>query len=149
MLPQPGEFERVDVDFVLAEHGLERQPAADRADDGAVFGGDPINVLLDLKSAGAQHVLHDDDGLAGNMFAEVPGQDARVNVVGRAGAAKDQQGQLAALVELLHRLRRGIADAGDNQQSCGHDYSRAPGKSLHDRLPVTARHYSEIPFEAQ
>ena len=127
---EPGEFERIDVDLVLAEHRLERQAAPDRAHDGAVLGRNPVDVLFDLEPTGTQHVLHNDDWLARNVVAEVACQHAGVNVVGRAGAGKDQHGQLAALVELLDRLCGGTLRRGCNQQSCSGDGSRAHGKSL-------------------
>ena len=113
---EPGELERIDIAFVLAEHRLERQSAPDRTHDGAVLGRDPVNVFLGLEPAGTGHVLDDDRRLAGNVVAEVASEQPRIDVVGRARAGKDDHAELAALVELLRRLGARHLRAGREQQ---------------------------------
>ena len=102
---EPGEPQRIEPRLVLAEHRLEGKTAADRADDAAVLGGDPVEIIDGLEPAGAEHVLHDEGGSAGNVTAELASEQARVEVVGRAGPRKYDHGDLAALVELLGSLR--------------------------------------------
>ena len=123
---EPGEPQRIEPRLVLTEHRLEGKTAADRPDDAAVLGGDPVEIINRLEAAGAEHVLHDERRIAGNVTAEVAHQQARVEVVGRAGPRKHDHRDLAALVELLRRLRPSKAGGATSESTRESQRRREP-----------------------
>src|SRR5262249_55725297 len=71
----------------------------------------------------------------GNVVAEVADQQPRVDVIGRAGAGETDHRQLAALVELLGRLRAGDGRAADKQSGGGCNRRLQARNIVHRLLP--------------
>src|SRR4029453_9626800 len=85
--------------------------ARERADDGAVFGSDGINIIRRLEASRAGHVLRHDGGTARNILAEMPRQKPPIGIVAAAHAVADEERNGFALVKILDaggtgRLRR-------------------------------------------
>jgi len=69
--PDPVELRRVRADARHAEKLVEEHRLVEDADDGAVLGGDVVEVVGAAHAAGARHVLHHDVRIAGKMCAKV------------------------------------------------------------------------------
>src|SRR5262249_19541064 len=90
------------------------------ADDGAVLGRDVVEKIGGAQAAGAGHVLRDDRRIARDVPAEVARDHASVGVVAAPGAIADNEGDVAAAVEIGERIgtrARERQDEGDEVQS--------------------------------
>src|SRR5262249_30844979 len=114
----PVETQRIVFEFVASEERLERKPAPDRAHHAAILRRKAPKRLDRLEAAGTDHVLMDDRRMTWNVLAHMPGQRARIDIIGRARGRIDDHRQLPALVELFRRLRAGSGRAGENDK-CG------------------------------
>jgi hypothetical protein len=102
---EPGEFGTVEFGFV--EERRDAHAARERADDGAVFGSDGINVIGRLEAPGTGHVLRHDAGTARNILTEMPRQKPRICIVAAAHAIADEERNALALVKILDTGRAG------------------------------------------
>ena len=91
--------------------------AGEIAHDGAVLGRDLADELRADHAAGAVHVLHDHVRLAGDVLAEMLGEQPALDVGRPAGREVDQHREpLALVVGLLRLRRRGAAESRARRQ---------------------------------
>ncbi len=96
-------FGPIESDFFTADElGVvkRRRRGAERQ---AVGFGDIVHMIGGDHAARARHVLHQDRGIAGNMFSHAARVSARKKIVGVAGQVADDDAHGLALVEV--RLR--------------------------------------------
>jgi len=85
--------------------------------------GEPIgfcrfeNVIRRNHAAGAGHVLDDHDRVAGNMFAHMPADGARIGVVAAAGGEADDQPNGFSLVKVGLSVCRFPVTARDGHET--------------------------------
>ena len=128
--------------LALADQRLHRHAAAEHADGRAVLGRDVVEVVRGLERARARHVLHHDGRIAGDVLADMAGENAGIGVVAAAGAVADDQVDGLAAVEVGDRVLR----AGRWRQrpsrtrtKTGRRYvRRIDGCSLGGRFPILA-----------
>jgi hypothetical protein len=70
-------------------------------------------------AAGARQILHDDIRMPRDVTANVPRQQAGINVVSATGFESDNQIDGLALVEIFHALRRGRARQKQSEYNTG------------------------------
>ena len=103
-------------------HHRFRAETAEIAERQSVGRGDFADVIAADQAAGAGHVPGEDRGIAGNMRAEMPGDEPAFGIGRAARREVDEQGDLLALVE-GRRLRSGAAGGktcrNDDRRSCG------------------------------
>ena len=109
-----------------------------RAERGAVLGRHVVEVSGCLVAAGARHVFRHHVRVAGNVFADVAGDSASVDVMPAAWRGADDEIDIATFVErgeiALRRCRRGEQaqhHAGSGQsQKCrtNADHTGLPGR---------------------
>jgi hypothetical protein len=102
-----------------AEQRLDHRAHEDRADHGAVLGRDIVDMGRQHVAGGARHVADDDGGVARKVLAQVPRNQARIEIVAAAGRRTDHDGDGFALVELRHRVLPGDWLAAQSQQHHG------------------------------
>ncbi len=102
---EPGQRARVEPHIgVVADDGEERHVARKGGDRGAVVRRGIGEEVDGAQTAGARHVLHDHVWIAGNVPAEMSGEQPSIDVIAAAGAVADDQLDLLALVELGDRI---------------------------------------------
>jgi len=109
---------------------------AEQTDRGAVLGRDRVEVVGGAQAAGARHVLHHDIGIARDVAAEMARQQARDDVVTAARPVADDQIDLLALVEILHR-RLGPRGGGkaDRHEQQRNDTQQLPRRLMASTMP--------------
>ena len=102
----PVEFRRhVARRLVLGiEQRLDAHAAPDHADLGAVMAGDVVEIVGRHHAGGAGHLLHDEERMPGQMAAQIGSEQAAVGFVAAAAGGADDELDLLAGEELLHRL---------------------------------------------
>ncbi len=86
---------------------LERNAALGRADVQAVLGGDDGDIIGHHEPAAAGHVAHDHLRIAGDVLADVLGDEAGVDVIAAAGGQADVEGDGLVLEEFGRALGEG------------------------------------------
>src|SRR5262249_48394325 len=124
----------------LAKQRIERNIADGRADGRTIIGHDAVDVVHRLPPATRRHVLDDDLGMARDVAADVPGEEAAILGGASTHRRADEQVDLLAAVEVARRLSRGDAaleNADQNRCRCSrvsHDYEALPSRRLAGRL---------------
>src|SRR6185503_16360365 len=116
----PIEFGGLEAHALGAELLVERRGRRADADYRAVLRRDAVDVGERQEGAGARPVLRHDAGIAGDVLAEMAGEEARVEVVAAGRRIADGELDLLAFVEwLLRRGRFAYARDGDGRDSTG------------------------------
>jgi hypothetical protein len=103
----------------IAEQRIDHRAHEQRADDGAVLGRDIVDVCRCDVARGARHVVDDDAGITGNVFADMARDHSAVEIVAAAGRRGDDDGDGLALVELRCGILRCGAFSAAGQQPKG------------------------------
>ena len=124
----PGELRSLEVDAGRGEQLGGRDIALHRGDDGAVARRLIGKIVGRREAVRAIHVLHDDQRMAGKILGDVGRDQATEGVVGAARRRADNELDLLALVEVLHRVGgEGLGrKGGKGQQAAGKAKRRKP-----------------------
>ena len=100
----------------MAQHAQKRHVARKAADGQAVPRGGGVEVIGGAQGPGAGHVLQHDGRIAGDVLADMLGDEARIGVIAAAGAVTEHQLHRAAAIEVggCLGLRAG-ADTGEGK----------------------------------
>ena len=115
---EPVELAAVELGLHGADDRVDGDRSFDHADLRAVGRRAHGHVVGGDQAAGAAHVAHDHGRRARDVFAHVPCNDTRIEIVSAAWIEPDHKGNLPAIEELLDRFSesRGWRSAAEQQQ---------------------------------
>src|SRR5262249_24581002 len=133
--PQPLETARIGLDVGLTHHGLTREVARERANDGPV----PWRLSVDIVGCDdarcRSHVLDDDVGPPRNVLGEISCEQASAYVVVVADRVADDEADLLVAVKVLCGLRAGVRRDDPDCDQCRRQDPDSLPDSLHDAHP--------------
>ncbi len=123
--------------FLVAEQRLQRGRGGEHPQHRAVLRRIVEDGVGHVHRAGAGHVLHHDRRRSRHVLAEMLGEQPRHGVVAAAGAEADLDGDLAALVEVRHRI--GTSSRNDGGRGEQRRQGADPIGTRHHGLPPLIR----------
>ncbi len=113
---EPVKLAAVELGLHGADDRIDGDRSFDHADLSAVGWRAHGHVVGGDQAAGAAHVAHDHGRRARDVFAHVPCNDTRIEIVSAAGIEPDHNGNLPAIEELLDRFRTGRSGQHGQEQ---------------------------------
>src|SRR5262245_28803973 len=86
-IADPGKLLPIELDFLASDELIEVERRLDRSDGETIRFSYAVDVIGRDHGSHAGHVLHDEVGIARNMFGEKLGNEASVEVVHTAGGS--------------------------------------------------------------
>ena len=96
----PRQLREFEIELLGLRQRRGDQPGAECRDHRSVLGRIGVEVTHRHQGARARHVLNDDRGLAGDISADVSGNEPRIGIVAAAGRKTDDDGDRLAPVEV-------------------------------------------------
>src|SRR5262249_25368723 len=84
----PGELRRVELHALPAQDLVLRDALIEQPERGAVLGRDTIQIVGGNHAVGTRHVRYDHALVAGNVLADVTGEQPRILIVAAARAER-------------------------------------------------------------
>ena len=128
---------RIELDALATHRLVERQVEVQREQYRAVAGAAIVGVIQHHHAARAGHVARDNVGVAGDVPAEVAGEQPGIDVIAAARRRADEDGHVLALVEVRDRIGRG-APGRNKPKENQHAEKRASQLANHESLPCEA-----------
>ena len=104
----PDEFSRIEARIDISDQRFDRHVVGDDAEHSTVARGLVIEPICFREAARGRHVLHDDDGVAWDMPADIARDDAGIIVVSGAWFRPGIDFDGAAPVELRYVVGAGV-----------------------------------------
>jgi hypothetical protein len=102
---EPGKLRPIELNFFFSDQLIEIEAGSQSSEGEPVGLSNFVNVVSRDHRAGTGHILDDDVGIAGNIFAEIAGDHARPCVVNATSAVAGDDSNGLVLIE--RRLRPG------------------------------------------